>query len=533
MEAELLAKYVGILGEAYVLTQPEQLLPYETATYATTETVKAVLQPSSTEQVQALVRLANQYSDPLYPISSGKNWGYGSAVPTADGCTILDLSRMKKIIKFDPDLAYITLEPGVTQKQLYDFLQQQGGHLWMDATGSSQECSIIGNTMERGFGHTPYGDHFGNVSGLEVVLANGESFKTGFARFPNAQAAEVYHWGVGPYLDGLFSQSSFAVVTQMTVWLMPKPAYFQAFFCSVDQADFGPMVDALRPLRLDGTLKSAMHLVNGDKVVSAFDQYPWQQMQGEAPLSREWLAQRLKQLDAKEWNASGALYGTWLEVAIARRKIKKALAHIPSHKIKFLDDKLLKLARLVQKPYQAVTGFDLKGALDKSIPVFLLKQGVPTNAFIPSTYWRKKSPPPPMDNADPDRDKCGLLWLAPVAPMTGSHAVRLEHLVYKYLLEYGFEPAISMTLLTERCIDCVVCITYDHENPDEEQQALACHDALFAALTSEGYFPYRLSTRAMGMLAAAAPAYVKLINDIKRALDPNLIFSPGRYQEKE
>ncbi|MFO6424143.1 FAD-dependent oxidoreductase [Motilimonas sp. KMU-193] len=531
MNEELLQKYAEVVGTDNLLTQPEQLQPYETATYETTETVKAVLKPESAEQVQALVKLANEFKDPLYPISSGKNWGYGSAVPTADGCTILDLSLMRNIVKFDPDLAYVTVEPGVTQKQLYDFLQQQGGKLWMDATGSSQECSIIGNTMERGFGHTPYGDHFANVSGLEVVLANGECFKTGFARFANAQAAEVYHWGVGPYLDGLFSQSSFAVVTQMTIWLMPKPAYFQAFFCSVDKADFGPMVDALRPLRLDGTLKSAMHLVNGDKVVSAFDQYPWQAMEEATPLSREWLAQRLKQLDAKEWNASGALYGTWLEVAVARRKIKQALKHIPSHKIKFLDDTLLRVARLVQTPYQWVTGFDLKGALDKSLPVYHLKQGVPTNAFIPSTYWRKKQPPPEMDAAHPDRDKCGLLWLAPVAPMTGEHATRLEHLVYKYLLEYGFEPAISMTLLTERCIDCVICITYDRENAEQEKQALACHDALFSALTSEGYFPYRLSTRAMTMLPAAAAGYLQVVRGIKQTLDPNMIFSPGRYQE--
>ena len=57
----------------------------------------------------------------------------------------------------------------------------------MDATGASPDCSIIGNTMERGFGHTPMGDHCGNACAFEVVLPTGECIDTGFARFPGAR----------------------------------------------------------------------------------------------------------------------------------------------------------------------------------------------------------------------------------------------------------------------------------------------------------------------------------------------------------
>ena len=388
---ELISQCIGLLGESNVVTQKGKLARYEIATFRTSNQVIAAVKPQSREQVQQLVRLANQYKTSLYPLSTGQNWGYGSAVPTANNCMVMDLGLMTKIVDFNKDLAYVTLQPGVTQKQLYEFLLQQGGELWMDATGSAESCSIIGNTMDRGFGHTPYGDHFANVSSMEVVLPSGAFFNTGFARYPNAKVAEVYHWGVGPYLDGIFSQSFFGIVTQMTIWLMPKPEYYQAFFCSVDKDDFGPMVDALRPLRLDGTLKSAMHLVNGDKVVSAFGQYPWQEMQGKTPLSREWMLARIKQLDAKAWNASGALYGSRGEVACARKRLKQALSQIKSSKLKFLDDTLLKFARLIQKPYRMVTGFDLENALDKTLPVYRLKQGVPSNSFIPSTYWRKKN----------------------------------------------------------------------------------------------------------------------------------------------
>ena len=91
-----------------------------------------------------------------------------------DGSVLLDLSRMNRIVDFNEDLAYVTVEPGVTQGQLYAFLRERGSRLWMDATGASPDCSLIGNTMERGFGHTPYGDHFAQVCGLEVVLPDGQ-----------------------------------------------------------------------------------------------------------------------------------------------------------------------------------------------------------------------------------------------------------------------------------------------------------------------------------------------------------------------
>ena len=124
----------------------------------------------------------------------------------------------------------------------------------MDATGSSPDCSLIGNAMERGFGHTPYGDHFAQVCNLEAVLANGDLIRTGYGSLAAPQAAQVYKWGNGPSLDGLFSQSNFGIVTEMTIWLMPAPKYFQAFFFQCDREEgIAEVVEALRPLRMDDT----------------------------------------------------------------------------------------------------------------------------------------------------------------------------------------------------------------------------------------------------------------------------------------
>ncbi|HEX8984570.1 MAG TPA: FAD-dependent oxidoreductase, partial [Bryobacteraceae bacterium] len=244
-------EWSAVVGREHVIDDAPALAKAGTATFATSQATPAIVRPADRSQVQECVRIANRLGIPLYPISSGKNWGYGSRVPTADGSVLLDLSRMNRIVDFNEDLAYATVEPGVTQGQLYAFLRERGSRLWIDATGASPDCSVTGNTIERGFGHTPYGDHWAQVCGLEVVLPDGQCIETGFARYAGARAAPLSRWGLGPSLDGLFSQSNLGIVTRMTIWLMPAPECFQSFCCRCDGDDsIATLIDALRPLRL-------------------------------------------------------------------------------------------------------------------------------------------------------------------------------------------------------------------------------------------------------------------------------------------
>src|SRR6478736_1785971 len=74
----------------------------------------AAVAPASVEEVQAILRHANAFKVPLWPISRGKNLGYGEAAPVMPGTVILDLGRMNRIIELDPKLAYVRLEPGVS-----------------------------------------------------------------------------------------------------------------------------------------------------------------------------------------------------------------------------------------------------------------------------------------------------------------------------------------------------------------------------------------------------------------------------------
>jgi 4-cresol dehydrogenase (hydroxylating) len=433
---------------------------------------------------------------------------------------------MTRIVDFSEDLAYVTVEPGVTQVQLFEFLQQRRSRLWMDATGASPHSSLIGNAVERGFGHTPYGDHFAHSCGLEVVLPSGEVIETGFGRFPGASAAPVYRWGVGPSLDGLFSQSNLGIVTRMTIWLMPEPEYFQAYYFQCAEAgDLGALIDTLRPLRLNGTIRSASHIANDYKVISALQQYPWQETGGQTPLCGPALEGIRRKLRIGYWNGSGALYGTKAQVREARRLLRAALAGRAS-KLQFVDDRLLRLAARFATPYKLFTGWDLNRMLAVLKPVYGLMKGIPTDHPLSSTYWRKRTTPPPAK--DPDRDGCGLIWCSPVAPAEGRHATYLTSLATDVVLEHGFEPAISLTMITDRTLACIISIGFDREVPGEDARADKCYRALLRSLSDHGYHSYRLSVQAMESMTGS-PSYTDFLRGIKLSVDPCGILAPGRY----
>jgi 4-cresol dehydrogenase (hydroxylating) len=349
--------------------------------------------------------------------------------------------------------------------------------------------------------------------------------ETGFARFPSAQAAPVYNWGVGPALDGIFSQSNFGIVTRMTIWLMPRPEYFQAYYFRCEEADgLKAAIDALRPLRLDGTIRSASHIANDYKVVSALRQYPWQETGGQTPLNGSVMAQLRNQLKIGAWNGSGALYGTRRQVKEARRLLRKAL-HGKAQRLQFLDDRKLRLATMFAKPYQWISGWNLDRMLAVLKPVYGLMKGIPTEHPLSSTYWRKRFAPP--EAMDPDRDKCGLLWCSPVVANDGDAASHVTELVTGHVLAHGFEPAISLTMITGRALACIISLAYDREIAGEDDRAMACYRDLVAVLAGHGYYSYRMPVGMMSGMEGGA--YCDLLEGIKKALDPQGILAPGRY----
>ena len=112
---------------------------------------------------------------------------------------------------------------------LYNELRRRGSDLWVDAAAPGWG-GVVGNTLDRGIGWTPYGDHWAQQCGLEVVLANGNLVRTGMGAMPNSETWNLFKYGFGPYLDGIFTQSNYGVVTKLGIW---SPASSRrSFTCS-------------------------------------------------------------------------------------------------------------------------------------------------------------------------------------------------------------------------------------------------------------------------------------------------------------
>jgi 4-cresol dehydrogenase (hydroxylating) len=130
---------------------------------------------------------------------------------------------------------------------------------------------------------------------------------------------------------------------------------------------------------------------------------------------------------------------------------------------------------------------------------------------------------------NPDRDGCGLIWCSPVAPTDGAHARRVTALAGKLILSHGFEPAISLTMITERALACIISLAWDRSVDGEDDRADRCYRDLLTQLGSAGYHSYRLAVPGMHAMASGEPGYQSLLASLKGALDPHSIMAPGRY----
>ena len=529
--ARAIEEWGALLGAGGVDARAETLEKYGRTTHRDAPRPLCVLFPESTDAVQGIVRIAASHGVVLYPISKGKNWGYGDACAPTEGAAIVDLGRMNRIVEVSTELAYCVVEPGVTQRQLYDYLQEHNTGLWMDATAAGGDSSLVGNTVDRGFGHTRYGDHFATCSGMEIVLADGRVLNTGFGHFEGARATQVYPYGVGPYLDGLFTQSNLGIVTKIGLWLMPAPKAFNFFYFQVERfEDFGRVVDALRPLRLAGILQTAIHIGNDFRVLAGGGRYPWEEARGQAPLPAELRVRLRKRRGAMAWQGAGSLTGAREHVRGGRKALRRALRGICD--VHFLDDRKLEFA---ERSVAWLNRFGIAKEMGERLkivrPNFDLLKGVPTEEPLMGAQWRLRHPPAVTRQApgDPLDHGCGLYWVSPVMPMLGREAMTLLSLVEPVFEKHGFDMIVSFILLTERSLVAIFNVAFDKSVAGEPEAASACYEALVDTMMGSGFTIYRCGLQGMPKLYRGSSVFWEVNRQIKEALDPGDIIARGRY----
>ena len=200
-----------------------------------------VVTPGKTQEIQEIVELANKHFFPIIPVSSGVHF-YGNTLPEQGG-VILDLKRLKKIFKADERNRAARIEPGVGWGKLQEELAKHNLRA-LNPFLPHKSKSALSSSLEREPMLIPKTEYGEPILTMEVVLPNGEVFRTGSAAAgpPNTTEFDLVAPS-GPGLDffRLFqgAQGTFCIVTWVNVKAIPLPKLEKYFFLPFNKAEIG------------------------------------------------------------------------------------------------------------------------------------------------------------------------------------------------------------------------------------------------------------------------------------------------------
>ena len=200
----------------------------------------AVVMPADTQQVQAVMRLANEHRIPVVPMGAGLV--LSGLTRALKGGIVLDMKRMDRIVEVNPASRYAVVEGGVSQGKLQAFLKKHHPGLKHSMPDAPPAATLAGNVCIHGSGHLSVlaGSHSDMLTGMEVVLPEGDVIRTGscsvspgwFARSPL------------PDLSGLFLgwSGTTGVVTRLGIKLFPAYRYNDVLIFVCEDEELMPEV---------------------------------------------------------------------------------------------------------------------------------------------------------------------------------------------------------------------------------------------------------------------------------------------------
>jgi 4-cresol dehydrogenase (hydroxylating) flavoprotein subunit len=460
----------------------------------------AVVQPATVEEVQAIVRLANQHRVPIWTTSQGRNNGYGGSSPRVQGSVVMNLRRMNRVLEIDEELGYAVVEPGVRWTDLYEAITEKGHRLMLSIPDLGWG-SIVGNALDNGITYMPYGADFQTLCGLEVVLANGELLRTGMGAMPDNESWHLYRRSLGPTLDPLFTQSNFGVVVKAGVWLMPSPeVYAPIWLNAAKETDLIPIIDTVRRLRLDRTLEGIPRLYNTLVFASLMEpRTRW--YDGDGPTPDHVIDQIAGDLGFGRWVMS---MGVWDDNVIADHKlakIKSAFEQIPGVDVRFSKYPPEEIPAL-EHHSERVLG------------------GVPAQEWNNILRWYGTDAGAHLGN--------GL-----VAPLVGTEAYRLHTLIRGVIeREMKLDYFCSPMVINARSFIHACGAIWDISSEEESRRSYEGSKIIVREAAKAGFGEYRAHLDYMDAAADTYSfndhAYRRFLWKIKDAVDPNGILAPGK-----
>lgn len=258
--AGALAALKEALGEPWATDAPSILCGYardqgmQPAAYA-----HIVCMPSSTEEVQAVYRIANEYLIDVMPYGTGVST-MGAHFPLYGGL-MMDLRRLDRIVELDGENLFAVIQPGITFLELQAAAQLVGCRLLNPSTAATAGvisnhlfCNI--NTMS-----SKYGFGMDNIIDVEVVLPTGEIVRSGPASYG---AVKGHVQGPGPDFSSLwrYAMGTLGTVTKMTVRLYPEAPFHHQVCPCYEEDRLDVIAEALYRVANDNLSLELAHLMN-------------------------------------------------------------------------------------------------------------------------------------------------------------------------------------------------------------------------------------------------------------------------------
>jgi 4-cresol dehydrogenase (hydroxylating) len=329
---------------------------------------------------------------------------------------------------------------------------------------------------------------------MEVVLANGEVVRTGMGSLEGNPTWALYKYAFGPSLDGLFLQSNFGVVTKIGVWLMPEPETFSVVELMFGkEEDIARVIDALRPLRLDGTVPTAT-IANWMRIAAGnTTRAEWYDGKGAMP--DEAVRKLMAEMGIGYWGLRFGLYGP--EKVVAAK----------------LD--------LVQAAFSPIEGSDMNVATyrrgEEIAPEHGTLAGIPSVDLMPLNWF----------GGSGAHIECPL-----VVPMRGANFLSLYRRRTELFNAQGFDHYCGLTSTTPRSFINTASIIFDRDDAEQCAGARALGRNLIEDAKRLRLGGYRAHISEMDLVAAQFDfqnhSALRTYERIKDALDPDGILSPGK-----
>lgn len=467
--------------------------------------VGAICKPLSTQDVQKLVLLAEKFGVRLYPISTGCNWGLGSAIPLDKRSLVVDLSSMNKILDFDEKTGIVTLQPGVTQGMLRSYLDSIKAPFMSSITGAGPHTSVVGNLLDKGLGIT--GASVQSIRAVECVLPDGSLYHDGKNPLCKNSVSPAIRVGLGPLLDGFFVQSDVAIITAMTISLAHQPKYVSTIYIQA---------------KSDESLSKTIDIYHAYNAIHGHGSFT----------PGRWSKNLFAPHKTNEYSYALVIASSDKGLHKSRKKAIKRIVSQNGLSMLCADDKHIRIAQKIFtfKPLRHYFAPIAKMAdmLDMAVAY---TQGYPNEMNLREQYELLKRDIPEDKPLELARDGVGFIWYIVLFPATSANLLAFKDLIYQTAARHNMteDPRFHVLPYKSDFLAGLARALFDLNDKTACEKAHAFYHDLLAGGMEKGFVPHRVPIHLMHSLVRSDNSYWAVLKKIKTALDPHNIIAPDKY----